>query len=64
MFWGNWLFFKVTGYVCMSNLGEKVGCFNMHCFNLSMHILHVFIQEFEMFLNLYCCTGRHANAQS
>ena len=33
----------------MSNLGEKVGCFNMHRFNLSMHILHVFIQEIEIF---------------
>ena len=41
-----------------------MGCFNMHRFNLSMHILHVFIQEFEMFLNLYCGLGRHANARS
>ena len=48
----------------MSNLGEQMGCFNMHRFNLSMHILHVFIQEFEMFLNLYCGLGRHANALS
>ena len=50
----------------MSNLGEKVGCFNMHRFNLSMHmhVLHVFIQEFEMFLNLCCGLGRHANARS
>ena len=48
----------------MSNLGEKVGCFNMRRFNLSMHILHVIIQEFEMFLNLYCGFERHANARS
>ena len=41
----------------MSNLGEKVGCFNMHRFNLSMHILHVFIQEFEMFLNFIVASG-------
>ena len=34
-----------------------------HRFNLSMHILHVFIKEFEMFLNLYCGLGRHANAR-
>ena len=47
----------------MFNLGEKVDCINMHRFNFSMHILHVFIQEFEMFLNLYCGLGRHANAR-
>ena len=41
----------------MSNLGEKVGCINMHRFNLSMHILHVFIQELEMFLNLIAASG-------
>ena len=48
----------------MSNLGEKVGCFNMHHLNLSMHILHVLIQVFEMFLNLYCGLGRHVYARS
>ena len=36
----------------------------MHRFNLSMHILHVFSQEFEMFLNLCCGLGRHTNARS
>ena len=41
----------------MSNLGEKVGCFNMHRFNLLMHILHVFIKKIERFLNLYCVLG-------
>ena len=46
--------------VTLSNLGEKVGCFNMHHFNLSIHILHVFIQEFEIILNLYCGVGRLA----
>ena len=40
----------------MSYLGEK-SCFIMHRFNLSMHILHVFVQEFERFLNLYCSLG-------
>ena len=39
-------------------------CFNMHFFDLSMHILHVHIQEFEMFLNLCCGLGRHTNARS
>ena len=34
----------------MSNLGEKVSCFKMHRFNLSMYILHVFIQEFDLFI--------------
>ena len=63
MFWGHCLFFKVTGYLCMSNFGKKVGCINMHR-NLSMHIIHVFIKEFEMFLNLYCGLGRHADARS
>ena len=33
----------------MSNLGVKVGCFNRHRFNLSVHILHIFIQEFDFF---------------
>ena len=41
----------------MSNLGEKMCCFNMHSFNLSMHILHVFIQEFEMFEILVATSG-------
>ena len=48
----------------MSNLGVKVGCFNRHRFNLSVHILHIFIQEFVFFLNLYWVLGRHANARS
>ena len=51
----------------MSNFVEKMGCIDKYRFNLSimtMHVLHVFIQEFEMFLNLYCGLGSNANALS
>ena len=39
-------------------------CFNMHRLNLSKHILHVDIQEFEMFLNLCCGLRRQTNTRS